>query len=104
MQKRNCCELIWLLTSYNYIETATNVTVDLIDAILGRGSDLFNLSVTINTYQQFNPIYVPHNQIQNLLCILNNGKRNDSEMQSLHTLLLQKVHLLQNTLVNESAI
>lgn len=104
MQKRNCPELIYLLTSYNYIDAATNVTVDLIDAILGRGSDLFNLTVTLNTYQQLNPIYIPHNQIHNLLCLLDDAKKNDTEMNSLHSLLNQKVQLLQNTLANESNI
>ena len=103
-QKRNCQELIWLLASYNFIEDATNLALDLIDAILGKGSDLFNLDVTLATYEEHKPIYVPHNQVQNLLSILQTSKGNNSDMENLHNLLDQKMRTLEDILLSESKI
>lgn len=103
-QKRNCQELIWLLASYNFIEDATNLALDLIDAILGKGSDLFNLDVTLTTYEEYSPIYVPHNQVQNLLSILQTSKSTNSDLENLYNSLNQKMRTLEDILLRESKI
>ena len=67
-QKRNCPQYLWLLMSYNYIEEASILALEYLDAILGKGTEYFDLLRSLTPTS--GPVYIPHNHFQNLLKIL----------------------------------
>lgn len=71
-QSRNCPEYLWLLMSYNYIEEASILALEYLDAILGHGTEYFDIQRSLAPTPV--PIYIPHNHFQNLLKILSEDK------------------------------
>lgn len=67
-QSRNCPQFLWLLMSYNYVEEASILALEYLDAILGRGTEYFDIANSLTPTS--GPVYIPHNHIQNLLKIL----------------------------------
>jgi hypothetical protein len=100
-QKRNCPELLWLLMSYSYIEEASNIALDYIDAYLTQGDD-FDIKVPL--YPNSPAVYIPHNHMQNLLLLLEEDRKSNPEFGKLHEKLRRKLKTFEDAAKQESQI
>ena len=92
MQKRNCPELIWLLLSYDQIEEATELALDMIDHLTTAGFD------------ERQPVYFPHCHVQNLLQILSDQRLENEEWKRLHSRLSNKMRAFEDMSLQESRL
>lgn len=88
-QARNCPQYLWLLMSYNYVEEATTLAVEYLDAILGRGTEYFDVQDTLTPTS--GPVYIPHNHLQNLLKIL--SEEENSRLSNVSHLFIHALNI-----------
>ena len=87
-QKRNSPELLRILMSYDYIESAFNFALELIDGYLGQGTEYFDIKAPkIGSKQE---IYFPHQHIKCLLEILEKEKDDHKDYEEFAKQLIHK--------------
>jgi hypothetical protein len=92
LQERNCPELIWLLLTYDNVEEAAQLALNLIDNIIATGFD------------DRHPVYFPHCHIQNLIQILSDQRQEKDEWKRLHSRLVNKLRAYEDLALSESRL
>ncbi|CAK8672372.1 unnamed protein product [Clavelina lepadiformis] len=87
-KRLNCPELIRQLICYDYLEKATSLCLEYVDAVMGIGSEYLNITSTLLTTGK--QVWLPYNEIEQLLYVLN-GMRSQEKYNQLHQLVSAKM-------------
>lgn len=81
-----------MLLTYDKIEEATIITLDMMDNLIATGLD------------DQTPVYFPHSHVQNLLQILYDQRQEKEEWQRLHSRLSNKLRTFEDLSLRESRL
>lgn len=81
-KKRDAPELLRLLIAYSRLEEATDISVEYIDAVLGKGKEYFGLTSALHASSP--PVWLPHTTFDRLLVALKSSANMESEHQKLN--------------------
>ncbi|XP_075528795.1 nuclear pore complex protein Nup160 [Dermacentor variabilis] len=80
-KKRDAPELLRLLIAYSRLEEATDISIEYVDAVLGKGKEYFGLTSALHA--NLPPVWLPHTTFDRLLVALKSSPKMESQHQKL---------------------
>ncbi|KAL3214102.1 hypothetical protein MRX96_051524 [Rhipicephalus microplus] len=80
-KERDAPELLRLLIAYSRLEKATDISIEYIDAVLGKGKEYFGLTSSLHASSP--PVWLPHTTFDRLLVALKSSANMESQYQKL---------------------
>ncbi|KAH9384718.1 hypothetical protein HPB48_026728 [Haemaphysalis longicornis] len=90
---RDAPELLRLLIAYKRLEEATDLSMEYIDAVLGKGAEYFGLYSTLHATSP--PVWLPHTTFDRLLVALKSSPSMEAQDQRLSKKLRQYFKTLE---------
>ncbi|XP_037527796.1 nuclear pore complex protein Nup160 [Rhipicephalus sanguineus] len=81
-KERDAPELLRLLMVYSRLEEATDISIEYVDAVLGKGKEYFGLTSALHASSP--PVWLPHTTFDRLLVALKSSANTESQYQKLN--------------------